>query len=536
MISALWARSAALAACLWAGFGPAWAAGPGSLKFPDASLEPGAWSQLEGWVTDDLRGAYATFLRSCRAILAQDKPAPAGRRLAESMKRICRRAKDVDPANDAEARAFFEANFTPLRIAKMGDPPGFLTGYYEPIVAGSRFPTPEYTVPIYRRPGDLVAAGIKKKGQLSNKGKVYRKVGRKRVPYYTRAEIEDGALDGRHLEVCWVKDPIDAFFISIQGSARIQLEDGATLRINYDAHNGHRYLPVGRILIDRGEVSKEEMSMERIRQWMLAHPEEGRELRRMNNSYVFYRVTGLSDHQEPIGAQGVSLTPGRSIAVDRHLHLYGTLFWIEAELPIASEVPETKFRRLMVAQDTGSAIVGPSRADIYFGAGEEAGLVGGRIKQPGRFVMLVPREIDPFARWRNVPLPPEKPDGAAAAQPPEPAAPATSVEAPGKPVATTRPAETPVAALAPVPVSVPASKVATPKAAAPKVKEPSKRAEKLKSRKSAAKRPEAKRARAEKTSEQSPSLLSGLKKMFGSKPEPSTTKHGKARKAHASAR
>src|SRR5262249_45906834 len=334
----------------------------------------------------------------------------------------------------------------------------------------------------------------------SNKGKVYRKVGRKRLPYYTRAEIEDGALDGRHLEICWVKDPIDAFFISIQGSARIQLEDGATLRINYDAHNGHRYLPVGRILIERGEVTKEEMSMERIRQWMLAHPEEGRELRRMNNSYVFYRVTGLSDHQEPIGAQGVSLTPGRSIAVDRHLHLYGTLFWIEAELPIASEVPETRFRRLMVAQDTGSAIVGPSRADIYFGAGEEAGLIGGRIKQPGRFVMLVPRGIDPFARWRNVPLPPEKPDGAIAAQPTEPATSTTSIEAP-------------VAAIGPVPVSMPAPKTTAPKATAPKVKE---HAKPTKSRKAAAKKLDAKHARADKKTlapAQSPSLVSGIKKM-----------------------
>src|SRR5262249_21719500 len=249
-----------------------------------------------------------------------------------------------------------------------------------------------------------------KKGIFNNKSKVFRKVGRKLLPYFTRAEIEDGALDGRHLEICWLKDPIDAFFISIQGSARIRLEDGAMLRINYDAHNGHRYLPVGRVLIDRGEVAKEDRSMERIRQWMLAHPEEGRELRRMNNSYVFYRVTDLSDHQEPIGAQGVSLTPVRSIAVDRHLHLYGTPFWIEAELPIESEAPVTKFRRLMVAQDTGSAIVGPARVDIYGGAGDEAGAIAGRIKQPGLFTMLAPRDVDPFARWRHVPMPPAKPD------------------------------------------------------------------------------------------------------------------------------
>jgi membrane-bound lytic murein transglycosylase A len=395
---------------LLAGLTPAWAAGPGSLKFPDASLEPSSWHQLDGWATDDHATAYRTFLVSCRALLPQ-KSAPAARRFTEAMKVVCRRALATPRLDDEEARAFFEKNFQPLRISKVGDPEGFLTGYYEPIVAGSRFPTPEYTVPMYRRPGDILAAGGKrKKGIFSNKGAVYRKVGKKRVLYYTRAEIEDGALDGRGLEICWLKDPIDAFFIHIQGSARIQLEDGAMLRINYDAHNGHRYLPVGRVLIERGEVPKEEMSMERIRQWMLAQPDGGRELRRMNNSFVFFRVTGLSAHDEPLGAQGVQLTPGRSIAVDRHVHLYGTVFWIEAELPIASEVPDTKFRRLMVAQDTGSAIVGPARADIYFGAGEEAGLIGGRIKQPGRFAMLLPREIDPFAKWRNVPMPPARPE------------------------------------------------------------------------------------------------------------------------------
>jgi membrane-bound lytic murein transglycosylase A len=418
MIAARAARFVTLALCLLTGLTEARAAGPGSLNFPDAALEPTAWAELDGWTDDDHTAGYAAFLASCRAILPQRKPAPAARRLVEAMKAICRRAKAAAAVGPGQARAFFESSFLPLRIAKLGDPAGFLTGYYEPIVAGSRFPTPEYTVPMYRRPGDLIMAGVRKeKGAFANKGKVYRKLGKKTVPYFTRAEIEDGALDGRHLEICWLKDPIDAFFIHIQGSARIQLEDGTMLRINYDAHNGHRYLPVGRVLIERGEVAKENMSMDRIRQWMLARPEEGRDLRRMNDSFVFFRVTGLADHQEPIGAQGVSLTPGRSIAVDRHLHLYGTLFWIEAELPIASETPETRFRRLMVAQDTGSAIVGPARADIYFGAGEEAGRIGGRIKQPGRFVMLVPRGIDPFAMWRKVPLPPVKPEGAVASEP-----------------------------------------------------------------------------------------------------------------------
>jgi peptidoglycan lytic transglycosylase A len=422
MTSARLAQIAALTVGLAAALvGPA-CAEPGSLKFRDAFLQPSDWSQLDGWTSDDHAAAYATFLASCRAILPQ-KPKATARRFVDAMKTVCRRALATGPASDAAARAFFEANFLPIRIAKVGEEQGFLTGYYEPIVAGSRFPTPEYTVPLHRRPGDLFMAGGKRKkaGAFANKGKVYRRVGKKSVLYYDRAEIEDGALDGRRLEICWLKDPIDAFFIHIQGSARIQLEDGAMLRVNYDAHNGHRYLPVGRVLIDRGEVTKEEMSMDRIRHWMLANPDGGRELRRMNQSYVFFRVVKLSDQDEPIGAQGVQLTPGRSIAIDRHLHLYGTVFWIEADLPIASETPDTKFRRLMVGQDTGSAIIGPARADIYFGAGDEAGRIGGRIKQPGRFVMLVPREIDPFEKWRNVPMPPMRGEAREVAAEPEPA-------------------------------------------------------------------------------------------------------------------
>jgi peptidoglycan lytic transglycosylase A len=407
MTSGRVAQIAALALFALVALADARAANPGSLRFPDARLEPTAWHELDGWTADDHAQAFSTFLASCRAILGQTKPAPSARRFTAAMQAICRHARAAGKLGVEEARDFFEQSFLPLRIAKVDDPMGFLTGYYEPIVAGSRFPTPEYTVPMYRRPADAAMAGARKrKGGMANKGKVVRRVGKKWVPYFERAEIEDGALDGRHLEICWLKDPIDAFFIHIQGSARVQLEDGVVLRLHYEAHNGHRYLPVGKVLIDRGEVAKEDMSMDRIRQWMLVSPDGGRELRRMNKSYIFFRVTGLKDHEEAIGAQGVPLTAGRSIAIDRHLHLYGTLFWIDADLPIASEMPDTKFRRLMVGQDTGSAIVGPARADIYFGAGDEAGRIGGRIKHPGRFVMLVPRELDPFAKWRNVPMPP----------------------------------------------------------------------------------------------------------------------------------
>jgi membrane-bound lytic murein transglycosylase A len=178
---------------------------------------------------------------------------------------------------------------------------------------------------------------------------------------------------------------------------------------DYDGHNGLPFTPVGRILIDRNIIQREEMSMARIRKWMLANPEEAREVRQTNRSFVFFRVTGLGDTGEPAGGQGVRLTPGRSIAVDKLLHAYGTPFFIEADLPIATDRPTTRFRRLMIAQDTGSAIVGPARADLFFGAGDDAGRVAGRIKQMGRFAMLVPREIDPGTAAAHMPLPRPKP-------------------------------------------------------------------------------------------------------------------------------
>ena len=214
------------------------------------------------------------------------------------------------------------------------------------------------------------AAPSKARQGLPNKGQVFRKIGRRKlVPYYDRAEIEDGAIAGRGLEICWLKDQTDLLFTQIQGSARVLLEDGSTVRINYDAHNGYPYTAVGRILIERNIIPRDQMSMQKIREWMEQNPDGAKELRRQNRSYVFFREVQLSDKDEAVGAQGVPLTPGRSIAVDKALHVYGTPFFIEGELPIESAQSKTPFRRLMIAQDTGSAIVGPARADLYFGAG-----------------------------------------------------------------------------------------------------------------------------------------------------------------------
>ena len=402
-------RGLILAAALILSVGAAAAApAPDPLRFPDTALEPLAFADLDGWAADDHAKAFAAFRASCAPLVrsrqSDDRP------LAAALVQVCRRALALRGLDDGKARAFFEANFRPLRINRLGDSQGFVTGYYEPIVDGSRFPTREFTVPLYRRPPDLVSPGERKGESFPNRGPAFRRTADgKLVPYYDRGEIEDGALDGRHLEICWLKDAFAALTIQIQGSARVRLEDGLIMRVNYAAHNGFPYTAIGRILIERGLVPREEMSLDRIRQWMRDNPDQTKELRRKNQGFVFFRIAGLADESEPTGGEGVRLTPGRSIAVDRPFHLYGTPFFIEAELPIDGVAAKTPWRRLTIAQDTGSAIVGPARADLYWGAGDDAARIAGRIRHPGRFVMLLPRELDMVEAGKHMPLPVAKP-------------------------------------------------------------------------------------------------------------------------------
>lgn len=381
------------------------------LEINGSQYIPATWADIAGWNEDDHLQAYKAFRASCKPIAAERNPPPESKALGNSLRDPCRAARAADISDGVKAKAFFEGHFLPLRISRLGEGDGFVTGYYEPVIDGSRTQTDVYTVPVYRRPSNLFVRGFRQEAvSLPNKGEVFRKIGRRKlVPYYDRAEIEDGAIAGRGLEICWLKEQTDLLFAQIQGSARVHLEDGSTIRINYDAHNGYPYTPIGRVLIDRGIIPKEQMSMQKIREWMDQNPDGAKDLRRQNRAYVFFREVQLSDKDEAVGAQGVPLTPGRSIAVDKALHVYGTPFFIEGELPIESERSRTPFHRLMIAQDTGSAIVGPARADLYFGAGADAGKVSGRLRHNMRFVMLVPKSLDPVARGRKMPLPDPRP-------------------------------------------------------------------------------------------------------------------------------
>ena len=374
---------------------PAHAAMLSAVPPPDiagAKLVPVAFGALDGWMADDHASAFQAFLKSCT--VRRTPPAELGPAsvptLAAGLAQTCAAAEALGtPAPSPQvARLFFEANFRPYRVVPDTGGGAFFTGYYEPEVAGALAPGNGFDVPVYGRPPDLLMSGG---GPTPNSGGALRREGDALVPYFDRAAIEDGALAGRGLEVAWLKDPIDLFFMQIQGSARVRLPDGRVLRLNYDGYNGHPYMPVGRLLIARGLVPREEMSMDRIRAFMEADPQAGRALRRENPSYVFFKALDLGAEAGAMGAQGVPLTAGRSIAVDRKLHTYGAPVFVAADLPLSAPGSREAFRRLMIAQDTGSAIVGPARADLYFGTGSEAGAVAGRIRHSGSFTLLVPR-------------------------------------------------------------------------------------------------------------------------------------------------
>ncbi len=372
-----------------------------ALHLRHADVKALSFADLDGWQKDDQAAAFEAFMKSCGAILQGTKAMRKARPVYGGLYNACEKGATLasnGKVDTARARKFFEANFKPFRIL----PPvhtygfytgadGFYTGYYEAEVAGSRVKTEDFDVPLYKVPARLAG----------KKSRVFAQ--------YDRKDIEEGALKGKGLEICWIKNPIDAFFAQIQGSTRVKLEDGELLRLNYIASNGRPYTPVGRILIDQGVYTPEEMSMDKIREYMEANPKEGKDLRLKNWSFVFFSETQLGPNDECIGAQGIPLTPWRSLAVDPSIHVYGTPIWIDAKFPLKSEAPQDTFQHLMFAQDTGSAIRGAARADIYFGHGEEMAHVAGRIKQFGKFVMLVPKDVSVGEKPDAIPLPLPRP-------------------------------------------------------------------------------------------------------------------------------
>ena len=356
-----------------------------------------SFAALPGWASDRTAEALPALLRSCARLAALPPDRPAGGDaealagvVAGDWRNACTAAASVPTGGagaDAAARAFFEARFVPFRAGNGGEESGLFTGYYEAELRAARQRSDRFSTPLYRRPPDLVSVDL---GEFRDKLKGERIAGRvvdgKLKPYATRAEIEDGALAGRGLELLWVDDPVDAFFLAVQGSGRATLPDGRIVRLGYADQNGHAYVAIGRELIERGAVARDAMSMQAIRAWIAANPQEGRELMRRNPSYVFFREL---QGEGPLGAQGAALTPGRSLAVDRRFLPLGVPVWLDAESPTR---PGERLQRLVVAQDTGGAIKGPVRGDLFWGAGKEAEQIAGVMKSRGGYALLLPQE------------------------------------------------------------------------------------------------------------------------------------------------
>lgn len=354
---------------------------------------PVPFAALPGWERDDHLAAFRAFVRSARLIARGPLASSTGRThtAGGQLIAIARRAEDAAAAiaTPEAAKAFFETHFVPHRV--MHDrAPGLLTGYYEPVLAGSRVEEGPYRIPVYRRPPDLVnLVGEEERGALAESlTHARRRADGTTEPFATRAEIEEGALTGQGLELLWLADPVDAFFMHVQGSGRIRLPDGRTIRITYDGKNGHPYTSIGRVLIDAGSFTPDAMTLDALKVWLSADPSRGRGVMQQNRSFIFFRELAREE-DGPLGALEIPLTAGRSLAVDTAFHALGTPIYVSAPT-LAPWVPAEPFARLMIGQDVGSAIRGPERGDIYFGSGDEAGLLAGTTKHPGQFFVFQP--------------------------------------------------------------------------------------------------------------------------------------------------
>ncbi|HVJ42645.1 MAG TPA: MltA domain-containing protein [Dongiaceae bacterium] len=353
-----------LAACETTGTAPNQAAlpPPGNLL-----LEPASFDALPGWGSDRLSEAWPALLKSCAAIGQLPAAQPLGPEgiagTPQDWHNPCAQARQLPAANEPALRRFVEAAFRPFRARDSNGRPGFFTAYYEPELEGSLTPSALYHVPLYRLPPQPVS--------------------------YSRQQIDEGILAGQHLELVWVTDPVDAFLLQIQGSGRIRLPDGRIQRIGYAGDNGQKFGAIGKMMIDAGLVDREHASMQSIRAWLKAHPQEAVGWMQKNPRYIFFRpITG----DGPVGAESLPLTPGRSLAVDTSFLALGLPLWLDTTWPVdlGTARKGDPLQRLMVAQDVGSAIKGPVRGDIFWGSGEPALTFAGSMKNSGSYYVFLP--------------------------------------------------------------------------------------------------------------------------------------------------
>ena len=358
-----------------------------------ATYQPVAWSALPGWSDDRVQDAWPAFRVGCPALVAK----PATQALWQP---ACAAAATIDARNTRAIRSFFETNFIPYRIQGAdGSDTGMITGYYEPLLAGSRTKSARYSVPIYAVPDDLLTIDLTELyPELKDKRLRGRVEGKRVVPYWARTDIVSGltALDGKTL--AYVADPVEAFFLQIQGSGRIRLDDGSAMRVGYADQNCHPYRSIGTVLIERGELTLPQASMQGIREWGRRNPDKLPALLDENPSFVFFRVvpppapgTLEAEIDGPFGALGVPLLAQRTMAVDRRSVPLGAPVFLATTYPLS----EKPLQRLMLAQDTGGAIRGAVRGDFFWGFGDDAGREAGRMRQQGRMWILWPKNAPP---------------------------------------------------------------------------------------------------------------------------------------------
>ena len=361
-----WSVSVGGALLAAAGLLSACAGTSGSAVDNKVRMVPISYNEIPGWTDDRQAEALTAFRRSCPKLTAgpdtkivtdggEKTIAPA------EWKTICDAASGVGDKDTRAARSFFEENFRPLIVQT----PARFTGYFEPEMRGSRAPSRLFTIPVYRRPPDLGEG-----------------------PYYTRAEIEQGALKGKGLEIAWVQDPVALYEVQVQGSGRIHLAEGGVLSIGFDGSNNRPYTAIGGVLAEMGVMRRDEANWPAIRDWLKRNPQDGREVMRKNERYIFFKDTRSS---AATGSEGVPLTAQRSLAVDTKFTPYGTPIWIDTQRPVAAKAGSLEiYRRLLIAQDTGTAIKGPARGDVFFGGGANAADWAGRMVGGGQAIVLVP--------------------------------------------------------------------------------------------------------------------------------------------------
>lgn len=359
-----------------------------------ARLVPIAFDALAGWADDDHAAAFSAFRRSAERILVSaptEKPlGPAPAALAAAARAALALPAEPDPAT---ARAFFETAFAPHAVEPAAGA-GFVTGYFEPEIAGSAVRMDAFPVPLYGMPADLVEVkpGDDRRGLDESLTWARRRPDGGLEPFPDRAAIMAGAIEGKAPVLAFVADWVDAFFVHVQGSARVRLADGRVVRLTFAGKSGHPYYPIARALVERGLMEARQATADVLRRWLVDHPEDAPVLMAKNRSFIFFREAPVPDPAlGPVAAAGVPLTPGRSLAIDRGLTTFHVPIFVDAAFD--GDVPgfADAFRRLMVAQDTGSAILGPARGDIFFGSGDVAGRIAGRMAARGRFIVLRPR-------------------------------------------------------------------------------------------------------------------------------------------------